>query len=393
MSQTSSVRSLSDESAALTPRRSWLLRQSGTALLIELALLIALVAVATRSVAGFVMAALALVLLAILLLPIQGRPLWRLAACRREFAARRPRPPRQRAGSNAALEPLYMWRPGLKISSAEDGAAVVSDGTGWSGMLALESNFAQLGEEGDQLNLNALARLTVHDDVVFSAIQLVTFTVAAPNAVLLGEKSGLAQAYREVSEQGPPPAVQLTWLSIRLDPAQCLAAIERRGGGLEAITGALAFGVSRVQAELRRQGVPTRHLTAREAEEALALTCGAGPDRARPRSVESWEQWDCDSLVHQGAAVSSWGASPTRGYARLLAAAELAPALYALTSYQVAPNGHTSGGFRVAAPSSAAAGLAARAVAQEVRGALTLHPAQGRQVPVMLGTIPLGLTA
>lgn len=362
--------------------------------MIELALLIALVAAATLSVPGFFVAGLVLVALAISLVPIQRQPLWRLAARRRQFAARRPGPHRaQRDGSNPALEPLQMWRPGLKITSDDDGAAVVFDGTGWSGMLALESNAAHLSEEGDRLNLNALGRLTVHDDIVFSAIQLVTFTVAAPNAVLLGEESGLAKAYREVSEQGPPPAVQLSWLSVRLDPAQCLAAIGRRGGGLDAITGALSFGVSRVQAELRRQGVQTRHLTVREAEEVLALTCGSGPERVRPRSSESWEQWECDSLLHQGAKVSSWGTSPTRGYARLLAAAEKAPALYALTSFLVAPNGQTSGGFRVAAPSSAAARLGAEELARECRGALTLQPSQGRQVPVMLGTIPLGLAA
>lgn len=383
---------MADQLAA-HPQRHGGLRGVGRWLVLEIALLVALLCFLTGSPVGFAVGAAVVVIAAVLMIPIGGRSL--LSALRARLAyGRRTGNRADTAGVPYDLVPLAQWVPGLAVSQTLTGrgdeVGVITDGTAWSAVLALSSDEHLLADKGEELNLAALSGLTRQDDVVFEGVQVVTYTVPAPTTALLGPNSPAGQAYREVTAGQVPPTVQRTWLCVRLDPRLCIPAVTRRGAGSDGIYATLRFGLHRVQTVLKRQGIETRALNPVEIYEVLALTSGSGPDAYAERSREDWQHWTCDGLLHTGRVITGWGASASLGYGRLLQAVASAPVLFAITSYTLSPKHPATGGIRLVTPNEATAGPAVDHVTAVMAGEVRFGPAGGAQVPTMLATVPLG---
>lgn len=358
------------------------------ALVVEIAILAAVLLAVARFVVPAVL--LAAVVIA-LLVPVRGRTalgwLWGYL----EYARRRP-VVTVRPGLPADLVPLAQWVPHLDVSQTAYGRTsdlgVITDGQGWTAVLALEADDDLLADSGERIDLAALSGLTVQDDIVFAGVQVVTYTVPAPTTVLLGARSSAAEAYRQIAGT-PPPAMRRTWLCLRLDPRLCLEAVARRGASDEGVRAALRFGLHRVQSVLKRQGIETVALSPLEIYQVLGLTSGAGPDPSEVRSDEEWTTWTCDGLVHTGLLVRGWGQNPSVGYQAVLDAVSDAPCLFSVTSYTLTPTRRAVGGVRVVGVDEAGAHAAMGHVTAAMDGVRLGRPG-GRQASAVLATVPLG---
>ncbi|MGJ6980552.1 type VII secretion protein EccE [Aestuariimicrobium soli] len=358
----------------------------------ELALLVpVVVALVGRTQTWLIVAgALALVIVAVGI-PWTGRSLIGSVVNRLRFRQRRARRV-EHPDLPIDLVPLAQWLPGLQVNQTRSASGaevgVVTDGESWTAILSLTSDDLLMADAGEKIDLEALSGLTRQDDIVFAGLQLVTYTVPAPVTALLRPGSVAAQAYLEIAET-PPPAVRRTWLSVRLDPRLCLEAVARRGASNDGIHGTLRFGLHRVQAALKRQGLTTRVLTPMEIYEVLSFTTGSTPDHGSERSTESWTTWECDGLVHLGARVRG-GGNASMAYQSLISALDRAPVLFAVTSYTIDDRNQSSGAVRLVAPNRELADRAHEHLRRSLPKQVTLSGRGGLQVPTVIGTVPLG---
>jgi len=386
-----------DRTVAQPRRRGWLLRQAPRFLAIEIGVIVAVVCVLVggvppRQSVFYVVGAAVLLLAVVLVVPIAGRSLVDRIRLRLAYARRSPRLVTD-ADVPADLVPLVEWVPNLSVSLTVTGrgeeVGVITDGSGWTAVLALTSDDEIIAGSGEQLDLSALSGLTVQDDIIFAGVQVVTYTVPAPSTVLLAPDAPAARAYREIAAT-LPPTVRRTWLCVRLDPGLCLEAVARRGVDTMGIYATLRFGLHRVQTVLKRQGISTRVLGPVEIYDVLALTAGSGPEPGDRRSVEQWRHWECDGLVHTGRMVRGFGSNPSRGYGALLDTVASAPVLFAITSYTLSPHQAASGGIRLVSPNLDSADQAVAHLSAGLGRGVRLAPPGGTQVPTVLATIPLG---
>lgn len=376
------------------PRRPWLLRTAAQVVALEVAVLMALIFLLRGSTPGILIGGTLAIAILLLAVPfVGGRSAVSWIRLRMDYGSRAAYDvPPGRVPED--LMPLAEWLPHLSVSQTRSGRGedigVICDGEAWAAVVAIDSDSDLLADDVDEVDLAALADLTIADDIAFAGIQMVTYTVPAPTGLLLGEESPAAQSYREV-QPDLPPAVRRTWLCLRLDPGRCLTAVTRRGAGREGVHAALRFGLHRMQSALKRQGIDTSVLSPADLYEVMALACGTDPDpHTGARSEEFWEHWECDGLVHSGLRVSRDSGDPTDTYATMLAAVAKAPVLFALTSYTLAPSGSVAGAVRLVTPNTETANHAVDFVNDELHGEITLAGAAGVQVPAMLATIPLG---
>jgi type VII secretion protein EccE len=363
-----------------------------TALRWEVALLVPVTVALVGQTTGWLLVAGVLALAVVVLgIPWSGRSLLGTALSRLRFGRRRARRV-EHPDLPVDLVPLAQWLPGLQVTQTRSASGadvgVVTDGESWTAILALNSDDLMMADAGERIDLDALSGLTRQDDIIFAGLQLVTYTVPAPVTALLHPGSPAARAYLEISDE-PPPSVRRTWLCVRLDPRLCLEAVARRGASTEGIHGTLRFGLHRVQAALKRQGLSTRVLSPVEIHEVLGLTAGSTPDHPDQRSVESWTSWDCDGLVHLGARVRT-GGDASLAHQSLLSALDRAPVLFAVTSYTIDDRNRPSGAVRVAAPNQQLAEQAFEQLRRDLPRHVTLSARGGVQVPAVLGTVPLG---
>lgn len=376
------------------PRRPWLLRTVSQVVALEAAVLLALIFVLRGSTLGILFGGFLAIVVLLLAVPfVGGRSLVSWIRLRMAYGTR--------AAYEVApgrvpddLMPLAEWMPRLSVSQTRSGRGddigIISDGEGWAAVVAIDSDSDLIADDVDDIDLDALADLSIADDIVFAGIQLVSYTVPAPTSLLLGGQSPAVASYREL-QADLPPAMRRSWLCLRLDPSRCLTAVTRRGAGAEGVHAALRFGLHRMQSALKRQGIDTSVLGPADLYEAMALACGTDPNpRPGARSDEHWEYWECDGLVHSGQRVTTDLGNSSESYAALLDAVATAPVLFALTSYTLEPSGKASGAVRLVTPNTDTAVTAIDSVNDTLHGRITLAAAGGVQVPAMLATIPLG---
>ncbi|MGA4506879.1 type VII secretion protein EccE [Propionibacteriaceae bacterium G1746] len=360
----------------------------------EVAILAAVLLVLTGEMRGYIAAGVVMFVALLLGLPVRGRSALGWAAKLVGYLRRQRRPADEPTDIPVDLVPLAQWAPGLTVhqTRSAQGAevGVVTDGRSWTGVLALNSDDVLVADSGQKIDLDALSGLTRQDDIVFAGLQVVTYTVPAPVTALLPEGSPAAAAYREVAGADGPPAVRMTWLCVRLDPRLCLEAVARRGASSDGIYATLRFGMHRVQAALKRQGIVTRALTPLEIYDVLTLTTGSTPDHTEPRSKEGWTTWECDGLTHTGRHVRSWGSNRSLGYQSLLGALTSANVLFAVTSFTLDAASNATGAVRLVAPNAGMAKAASEQLTDALPGSVKLSFAGGAQVPTMLATVPLG---
>ncbi len=374
------------------PGRSWT-RLLGTAVTWESIAAVVVLGVLVRHPGGYAIASLVLIAAVALGIPF-GRITGVQRIARRLHFGRRAR----NKGANPALPvdmvPLGEWVPGLTVSQTRsargDDVGVITDGSSWTALLGISSDNNLFADRDDSIELAALRGLTVQDDIVFAALQVITYTVPAPATVMLSGNSAAAASYTQILHEPVPPAVRRTWIGVRLDPRLCLEAVASRGASNDGIYATLRFGLHRVQSALKRQGITTHELTALEIYDVLALTAGASPDFGEVRSTESWTHWDCDGFAHCGRQITGWGSDPSAGYQAVLNALGSARVIFGVASYTLDRTDHATGGVRVVSPTAGAATAAMGAIQAELSSRVGFGPAGGDQVPAMLATVPLG---
>lgn len=369
-----------------------LLRRVHTFLGWEICILVATIGVLSFNTVGYIFAGLALIVMVLTLIPFGHRTILDNILLRRAFK-RRAKNKQEDVDQPIDLVPLGQWVPELSVSltKAAHGqeVGVISDGTSWVSVLGLINDDTILSDQGERIDLDALSGLTVQDDILFAGLQLVTYTVPAPNQAMFPKASKALDSYLEIVGQHTPPSVRRTWICVRLDPRLCLEAVARRGATNDAIFATLRFGVHRVQAALKRQGIETDALNPMELYEVLSLTSGSTPERSAIRSAETWDHWECDGLFHVGQAVADFGENHSLGYQALLSALANANAVFACTSYTIDHTGRARGAVRIANYDEASA----KQTIQRTTSALPqlkFKSGAGVQVPAMLATVPLG---
>ena len=381
-------------SAAARPGRSRSGRLLGRAVVWEIVLAVVVLLALYRQIWSLVAAVLVVIAAVLILVPFRGLNLVDRLLRRARF---RQRVRRKDANSTLPtdLVPLGEWVTGLAVkqtrSARGDDVGVITDGSSWTALLGISSDDNLFADRDDSIDLDALRGLTVQDDIVFAALQVITFTVPAPASVMLTPDSQAPASYGQILAAGQlPPAVRRTWIGVRLDPRLCLEAIASRGASDEGIYATLRFGLHRVQSALKRQGIVTHELTALEINDVLATTSGSTPDFGAQRSSEGWDHWWCDGFVHSGRQITSWGAEPSVGYQQLLDALAGASAIFGVTAYTLDRWDHTAGAVRVVGPNQQAAQAAMAELVNRLGNTVSFAPSGGDQVPALLGTVPLG---
>lgn len=360
----------------------------------EIAALVILLLVLTGTTRSYVIAGVVGALSLLLGVSVRGRSLldWCGAALR--YARRRSDHVTDPGDMPVDLVPLAQWVPGLSVTQTRSAqgaeVGVVTDGRSWTAILALSSDDGLVADAGAKIDLDALRGLTRQDDIVFAGLQVVTYTVPSPVTAVLPQGSPAAAAYAELAGAEAPPAVRMTWICVRLDPRLCLEAVERRGASVDGIYATLRFGMHRVQAALKRQGIITRALTPLEIYDVLSLTTGSTPDHGEERSREGWRTWRCDGLVHTGRPVLGWGSNSSLGYQALLTSLNQAPVLFALSSYTLDARSRATGAVRLVGPSVESVRDASSALSAALPRSVKLGYTGGSQVPTVLSTVPFG---
>ncbi|GAA4888248.1 type VII secretion protein EccE [Tessaracoccus lubricantis] len=346
-----------------------------------------------REAWAYVVAGVVLLVAILLSLPVNGRTIPATLRLRSAFRGRARRWV-EHPDHASELVPLAQWVPDLEltqIKDAHDGdIGVTADGTSWSGILEVTADHTLFTDRGAELDLEALGGLTRQDDVTFAGVQVVTLTVPAPSGAMLPASSPALDAYREIITETPPPALRRTWVALRLDPRLCLEAVGRRGDGQTGVFATLRFGLHRAQALLKRHGMVTAPLDPHEISDVLALTTGASPEAAEPRSREEWSAWFGDGMVHETRSVRRFGSSPSAAYQRMLDVAARTPAMMAVTSFTVSPGRPPEGAIRLMSAGVEQAMAADDFVVGKLDGVVKLGPLGGTQVPGLLATVPLG---
>ncbi|NMO02031.1 type VII secretion protein EccE [Gordonia sp. TBRC 11910] len=135
-------------------------------------------------------------------------------------------------------------------------------------------------------------------------------TVDAVDLISHGQRTTgpahIAQVYD--ATLGPLPAVanRATFLVIRLRPADCPAAVARRGGGSSGAIRAAVVTTRRIAAALHDAGVPARILTARQITDATVFLADGAPIAD---VAEAWSELTSSGTRIRGFAVTADAAS------------------------------------------------------------------------------------
>lgn len=289
---------------------------------------------------------------------------------------------------------LAALHPGLTIRTVVDrgtSLGVGQDRSGWFAVLELAPMTQLSGERLTQFGVDRLARILDEAYVPISSVQLVSFRVPTPT-VLVDENAPCARSYRELTAEARCPLQDVSWLAVRLNPADATEAAASRGGGMAGVDRAFAAAVGRIGKSLDAADVPYQLLDADGLRQALLMS--GGLDGTVPvheqRAVEHWSTWVAAGLAHAGYAIRSW---PVQPRPELLAELGDVPAAAVSVSVTVRPLGeHTvlSGLVRIAAPPGRLLTAARQLTANARRLVVRLRRLDGEQAFAVYATAPSG---
>jgi len=297
---------------------------------------------------------------------------------------------------------VQLVAPRLAVYGYDDRGSQIGlgqDGDGWFAAIAVGVADEVLGQLGQALRLERLIRLLDEGTARPSTVQFVSLRVPSPSS-LLGARTPAIESYldlaRRVTGGHPGPAEHLTWVAVRLHPADAIEAAVDRGGGTDGVHRALAAVVGRVGKILGTAGVNFRVLDAAGLTEALEVACGLDhvmePGAVRSASVadEQWRGWRAVGLQHAAFEVERW---PDRFDPSLLNVLTSAPAERIVVSVTVRPRGPEFGLRTVvrvmAVPDRL--GLAVRTVREHASSlGIRLRPMHGQHGPAVYASAPTG---
>ncbi len=204
----------------------------------------------------------------------------------------------------------------------------LTDSRGWSVVLAAESlDLAVVSTpELPKLSVQTIIDGLGGHDVRLAAVQILTRVTPAPSP-LVDPRSPVATSYAEASG-GQAVAHQSTWVTLRLDPALCPAAVAARGGGAPGAQRALAALAARLVAAVAPV-VRLRPLGPDDVRTAYAVALGGNGDIRE----ESWSGVTTHDAVHTGQAILSLGQLDESRLVRELSRVPFLAAAVATTLY------------------------------------------------------------
>ncbi len=272
------------------------------------------------------------------------------------------------------------------------------DGT-WTAVLLVEPTPALITQAGGapSLPLSALAPCLEDRGVVLDSIQM-TWHCYPGSAALPADSPALA-SYMEVLGPLPAAARRTTWVSVRLDPKRCPAAVRERGGGVMGAHRALIGALSRVRNAMESHGVPTRPLSPDELLRAgisAAELTGVAGSNSRVRMQERWTGVTAAGIGHASYAITGW---PKGKINTTLNALTSVRALSATVAMSISPSDEENriglrGVVRISARNPRELDASdQRLTSVSERIGVTLTPLRGRQAAGFSATLPMGGTA
>ena len=330
-------------------------------------------------------------------------------AMKRRRQAIRPVPP----GVESAFAPVVECDPSLRTYEYmdRDGRPVgfVGDGTFLTALVQVEAEDEPLRPpRGSRtVPLQLLHSALEIEDISLESAQFVQYTQPAP-APHLPERAVAAISYAPIQAQTQTPAVQLTWIALKLDPELCAEAVQARGGGLGGAQRSLLRAADQLVSRLSGHGLDARVLEERDLINALGIAVCASPranvaagrdNQPRRRTEEAARAWRCDDRWHTSYWVRGWpqlgpGAAPLAGVAQLLSGSRAMASVFSLTATRGTHSARAlTGHVRLAARSENELEVAQQELEGRARSAKAgLVRLDREQLPGLLATLPLGGT-
>lgn len=317
-------------------------------------------------------------------------------------------------GVDSAMAPVVECEPALRTYEYIDrndpdqrAIGFVGDGTFLTTVVQVEAVDQPLRPvPGSRpLPLEALHSVLDIDDIHLESVQFVQYTQPAP-APHLPEQAVAARSYAPLQAQTRTPAVQLTWVALKLDPELCPEAVEARGGGLGGAQRALLRAAYQLTSELTGLGFRARVMEERDLISALGTAVCANPranstgeGRASRRTQETTRAWRCDDRWHTTYWISSWpqlgaGGTPLAGIASLFSETRAMANTFSLITSRAGTKSPAFTGYVRLSTRSENELIATRREVERRAGSakVGLVRLDREQLPGLLATLPLGGT-
>nr|WP_030532948.1 type VII secretion protein EccE [Prauserella rugosa] len=303
-------------------------------------------------------------------------------------------------GDDVRVNLLRLAIPGLIVAHGKDHehsdvGLAWHDGT-WTAVLLVEPTPALITQAGGapSLPLSALAPCLEDRGVVLDSIQMTWHCY--PGSAALPADSPALSSYMEVLGPLPAAARRTTWISLRLDPKRCAAAVQERGGGVVGAHRALMGALSRVRNALESNGVPTRPLNADEllrAGVSAAELTGVVGSGQKVALKEKWTGVTAAGIGHASYAITGWPKGKVTANLNALTSVRALSSTVGMSISPAEDEGKVSlrGVVRVSARNPReldAADQRLDSLAERV--GVTLTPLRGKQTEGLAATIPLG---
>ncbi|MFE7314823.1 type VII secretion protein EccE [Streptomyces sp. NPDC057555] len=317
-------------------------------------------------------------------------------------------------GVDPAFAPVVECDPALRTYEYTDNeqrsVGFVGDGTFLTAIVQVDARDEPLRPQrgSHMVPLELLHTALDVEDIHLESVQFVQYTQPAP-APHLPEQAVAARSYAPLQAQSQTPAVQLTWIALKLDPELCAEAIEARGGGMGGTQRSLLRAADQLVSRLTARGVRARVLDEREVVAAVGTAVCVSPraangamgrdGRAARRTQETTRAMRCDDRWHSTYWIGRWpqlgpGGAPLAAITQLLTSTRAMASTFALTA--------THGGGRLPAISGYIR-LSTRSDNELTAAQDELERRSGsvkvglvrldrEQLPGLLATLPLGGT-
>ncbi|MEV0374028.1 type VII secretion protein EccE [Streptomyces sp. NPDC050636] len=317
-------------------------------------------------------------------------------------------------GADPAFAPVVECEPALRTYEYTDieqrPIGFVGDGTFLTAIVQVDARDEPLRPQrgSHMLPLDVLHTALDVEDIHLESVQFVQYTQPAP-APHLPEQAVAARSYAPLQAQAQTPALQLTWIALKLDPELCSEAIEARGGGMDGAQRSLLRAADQLVSRLTAHGVRARVLDEREVVAAIGTAVCVSPraangamgrdGRAARRTQETTRAWRCDDRWHTTYWIGRWpqlgqGGAPLAAVTQLLTSTRAMASTFSLTASHgggraPAITGYVRLSTRSENELSAAQNELERRSGSAKVGLVRLDR---EQLPGLLATLPLGGT-
>ncbi|MCF3175400.1 type VII secretion protein EccE [Streptomyces sioyaensis] len=318
-------------------------------------------------------------------------------------------------GVDPAFAPVVECEPALQtyeFTTESDQRAIgfVGDGTFLTALVQVDARDEPLRPQRGthMLPLDVLHTALDIEDIHLESVQFVQYTQPAP-APHLPEQAVAARSYAPLQAQTQTPALQLTWIALKLDPELCSEAIEARGGGMEGAKRSLLRAADQLVSRLTAHGVRARVLDEREVVAAIGTAVCVSPraangamgrdGRAARRTQETTRAMRCDDRWHTTYWIGRWpqlgqGGAPLAAVTQLLTSTRAMASTFALTATHGGGHAPAISGYVRLSTRSENELTAAQSELERRSGSVKvgLVRLDREQLPGLLATLPLGGT-